>query len=403
MSSPLARTLKFRPASYKTQESMGYIVEFYVYDPSGDQMVRQRYRINKYLAHCTSKRERNREAQRIADEITARLANGWSPLTETESPRLMTPFDTLRKKYLDQKKREGLRPATLQSYSSITNIFVEYTKKLGNTKHSGFFLREDAIIYMDHIRDKGNSNRNYNNTVKQLRTFFAWALEHCYCKENPFDGIRLMTKEAKKRELIDADSRTRIDAYLADHCPQYLLFLRLVYTAQLRPKEALCVRLGWIDIERHCIVIPGEVAKNGKTRCAAFTPEIESYLMQFAQLDPDLFLFGKGESMLPNKVAAASSTPRHKWDRLREVLSLPKEMQMYSFRDTGIIDMEHAGIDQLTVQHHSDHSSLNVQRIYTDHYDPTVNETIYNNAPSFSNRKPASPDAGHKNKIRKNY
>ncbi|MCR5064410.1 MAG: site-specific integrase, partial [Bacteroidales bacterium] len=71
------------------------------------------------------------------------------------------------------------------------------------------------------------------------------------------------------------------------------------------------------------------------------------------------------------------------WDRMRKATGLPKEMQLYSLRDTGLIDLLHAGVDQLTVQHHADHSSLAIQNIYTDHYDAGLNERVYNNAPIF--------------------
>ena len=68
---------------------------------------------------------------------------------------------------------------------------------------------------------------------------------------------------------------------------------------------------------------------------------------------------------------------------MRLDLDLPVEMQLYSLRDTGLTDLLHAGVDQLTVQHHADHSSIEIQNIYTDHYDPGLNEKIYSNAPTF--------------------
>ncbi len=68
---------------------------------------------------------------------------------------------------------------------------------------------------------------------------------------------------------------------------------------------------------------------------------------------------------------------------MRNATGLPKEMQLYSLRDTGLTDLLHAGIDQLTVQHHADHSSLAIQNIYTDHYDSGLNEKIYTMAPKF--------------------
>ena len=48
-----------------------------------------------------------------------------------------------------------------------------------------------------------------------------------------------------------------------------------------------------------------------------------------------------------------------------------------SLRDTGITDLLHSGVGPLTVQHHADHSSLAIQKIYTDHFDAGLNEKIY--------------------------
>ena len=95
------------------------------------------------------------------------------------------------------------------------------------------------------------------------------------------------------------------------------------------------------------------------------------------------YLFGSNQRIEPSAKRVALSNFRKKWDKVREVLKLPQEMQLYSLRDTGISDYLHAGIDQLTVQHHADHSSLAIQQIYTDHYDPNLNQVIYEKAPDF--------------------
>jgi site-specific recombinase XerD len=68
---------------------------------------------------------------------------------------------------------------------------------------------------------------------------------------------------------------------------------------------------------------------------------------------------------------------------MRTKLKLPQEMQLYSLRDTGMIDLLHAGVDELSVQHHFDHSDLSIQAIYTNHYDTNLNERIFTNAPKF--------------------
>jgi site-specific recombinase XerD len=68
---------------------------------------------------------------------------------------------------------------------------------------------------------------------------------------------------------------------------------------------------------------------------------------------------------------------------MRKDLNLPQEMQLYSLRDTGLVDLLHAGIDPLTVRQHADHSSLAMQDIYTSHYDPDLNRKIYESGVKF--------------------
>ena len=62
-------------------------------------------------------------------------------------------------------------------------------------------------------------------------------------------------------------------------------------------------------------------------------------------------------------------------------------MQLYSYRDTGMVDLFHAGVDELSIQQHFDHSSLAMEAIYTKHFDPKLNERIYQNAPEFCKNK----------------
>lgn len=81
--------------------------------------------------------------------------------------------------------------------------------------------------------------------------------------------------------------------------------------------------------------------------------QIAKIIGQFPNLNPDWLLLGKGEMLREN-------TPEREGT-----------------------DYLHAGIDALTVQHHADHSSLEVQSIYTSHFDPQLNEKIYTLAPDF--------------------
>lgn len=349
-------------------------------------MERKRVKFARMLKAYRSKRDKIIFAQSIADELNRKLAGGWTPLTQTDDGRLYTPISELRNVFLKAKKREGCRDTTLVSYTSMTGLFLDWCEESGRArKFSGTFLRRDAVEYMDYIAEKSNGNRSYNNTVKMLRAFFSWALEHCYCKENPFNGIKLLPKQKKHRGLIDAPTRKKILAYFDSTNEQMSIVCMLVYHSAIRPIEAHLIQMKDIDIDRRRIFIPEDNAKNGHSRSATLSKQLIDRLTPIVERykdSPRMYLFGAG-NLEPNEVPIAKSYFGKLWVRMRNALGLPDTMQLYSLRDSGISDLIHSGVDPLTVQHHADHSSLDIQHIYTDHYDPNLNDKIYNNAPEF--------------------
>lgn len=373
------------PAVVKVN-TYGIHVEYWVLNPQTDKMERFRVRCNKTAKRYKKKSEKLLAVQRIADDINKDLSCGWSPLHETEDARLYTPLPDLREKFLKSKASEGIRETTLTSYSCITGIFLRHCEDRGRSNlFSGTFLRQDAVRYLDDLKEDNSSNRNYNNHLKVLRTFFNWAKEHCYCRENAFENCKSLKNEKKKRILIDAPTRRRIAEWCEAKCEPFGLVVRLIYSSAIRPKEIANIQLKHIDLRRHIIIVPEENAKNGKQRCATLSPELVRMLTEknFSSMNQEWYLFGQGQGMVPGEKRVSLSRFRKRWDKLRKDLELPREMQMYSLRDTGLTDLLHSGVDQLTVQHHADHSSLAVQAIYTDHFDSGLAETIYNSNTQF--------------------
>lgn len=387
MPSTLLLIQKYLPAVVKQyRNGYGYFVEYYVENPESGELERRRLRCQRLAKRYRTNRERILAAQKIADELNRKLSGGWSPLHETTDSRLYTPISDMRDKFLRHKEAEGVRPATMVSYRSMTGMFLRWCEDTGRaSRFSGTFLKRDAIEYMDYTMERGGSNRNYDNVLKMLKVFFSWGLENCYCRENPFSSIKPLPKEKKRRILVDAGTRASVDEYLKARHPQLRLFIHLIYTSAMRPKEISMIRLRDINIQDHYIRVPAENSKNKKERVATITGPIIEYLQTLLQsyTDGDLFLFGATVGSVPGKTKMRTARMRENWMAVRSELNLPNEMQLYSFRDTGLIDLLHAGVDQLTVQHHADHSSLDVQRIYTNHYDPGLVEKIYEKSPKF--------------------
>ncbi len=374
------------PAVVQTDCHGDYLIEYYVFDAFSGEHVRKRVKTKRLTNRLRTKREKQAFVQRMAEEINRRLEAGWSPLHEGEEARLYTPIDELRSRFLAAKRRDSLRETTLINYTSITGLFLAWCNTYAvPKKQSGTFRRLDAVRYMDYVAAKDNGNRSYNNTLKCLRCFFNWAIEHCYSKENPFTSIRTAPKTKKKRILIPADVRARIADYFRENKPAMELLCLLVYTSAIRPNEASKIQIRHIDMSRHCIIIPGENAKNKHTRCASLSPQLEELLHPIVaqNLPADWYLFGSGREISPGEKPCLKNYFGKCWVKMRRTLGLPEEMQLYSLRDTGLTELIYSGLDQLTVQHHADHSSLEIQSLYTDHYDPDLNNKIYKKAPRF--------------------
>ena len=375
--------IDFYPAVLKHTRSEGWLIEFKYLNPISGELERGRHYMNRLINSYQRKQEGIEHARKICNDITDKLRGGWTPVFESDNQRLYTPIEKLRELYLNDK--HGIvRDATMQSYSSMTHLFNEWLK-LSNRmgKVTGAFRRDDAVYYMDYITAKKVSNRTYNNMLKGMRAFFQWGLEHCYLKENPFSSLKTKKNETKKRKPIDAATRLKIRKYLDKKCPQLLLVCLLIYNATMRPKEIANIRIEDINLAKRYIRVRSETAKNGKARCATIKREIIQKLIPLASYPGNYFLFGMNDDMTPDRKRCALSKFRKLWQDMRDELKLPDEFQLYSLRDTGMIDLLHNGVNELSVQHHYDHSTLRIQAMYTNHYDPSLNDTIYKNSPKF--------------------
>ena len=130
-------------------------------------------------------------------------------------------------------------------------------------------------------------------------------------------------------------------------------------------------------------MIPNENAKTHNLRYAAMSKELHTYLSEIKiNRYPDkYYLFG--EDLRPSANPCGTARFRQIWERVRKDLKLPQEMQLYSFRDTGINNLLKSGVDALTVMQHADHHDLAMTTRYANHADSGLIQKIYEHAPEF--------------------
>ena len=372
---------KYIPAVLR-HNSEGWQVNYYVYNPITDKMERKRMLLNTLRKRYRTIAEFKVAANEIISTINAKLAGGWTPFGESENARYYTTIDEMIKLYLSEKSKE-LKPDTMRSYRSFCNIFSNWCADSAPNCKCIQFNKTLAVQYMDYIyMEREVAARAYNNQLKMARALFSWALQKCYCKENPFEHIKTKRQDEKKRIIIPPNTRQKIKDYLLEKNPVFLIILELVFTSLLRPAEIARIQIKQIHLKEQYIFMPADKTKNGHNRHAFLSKEL---VMMIAPLlnntADDWYLIGA--DFRPGKSPMPVTKYTKTWDKMRKALHLPDEMQLYSLRDTGINNMLKSGIDPLTVMQAADHHDLAMTTRYANHADPNLIQTLEEHAPKF--------------------
>ena len=381
--------VNYLPATLKTNKS-GWLIEYYVENPQTQELARKRIKLERLLSRYPSKTEAKKHINNIILALNMKLSTGWNPYFQGEDSRMYTPIREVCRKYMAETEKTH-REATIRSYKSFIKVFVEWVENLKPGIYSSMITHAMVVRFMDYVffeRKAPNgediSAYTYNSYIRHGSAFFNWMIEKCYCKENHFSKIKRKKTQDKRRILIPEDYREKIDNYLKEKNPGFLLVLKLIYAGLIRPKELRMLKVGDLSFADKQIRIRKEVAKNGHERVVPVSDEI---LISFLDLGVPKaansdYLFGPGYLPSPTMIAEARMTKT--WTSLREKLNLPQEMQMYSFRDTGMTEMIKNGIDPLSVKQLADHHSLDMTAIYTKHVDPNLREIVISKTPKFS-------------------
>jgi integrase len=244
---------------------------------------------------------------------------------------------------------------------------------------------------MDHqFIKKKVSNTTYNNLLKMGKVLFNWATERCYTKQNAFDKIKSKRKDEKKRTIIPYDVRCKITQYLQNENHTAIeIVINLVYSSLIRPNEIKQLKIADVHLDEKYITVSSDIAKNHKQRYSALSNHSIELLKKYIgnTKNKDYYLFGQGKNnydeVRPSAIMTGDRRFGKEWDKIKKRMKLPAEMQLYSFRDTGIWEMLKSGIDNLTVMQHADHSDLSITTRYAKHTDPNLIRKINENVPDF--------------------
>lgn len=354
-----------------------WYISYYVLHPETNILRRKRIKFNR----INSIVERRKQAKRVCQQINIKLASGWNPFLEKEAPKAFYKLFDVIDTFMNEKKRES-RDDTIRTYKSYTKIFKEWIKcNKSDDIYAGNFSRQDAVNVSNYLYMKRKlAERSFNGFLVYFNSLFNWMVRNMYIKDNPFKTIKRKKVKPKKRILLTAEDRNKLKKYLnKNNYQEFYCMILLAYYGLIRPQEITYLKKEYLYLDKKIIVLPGSITKNGKDRVVSLPLFVINELdkLHLSEISKTMYIFS--DNFKPGKKKINRRVISNFWARnIRPGAKLKKEIQFYSLRDTGIIEMLKNGISPNEVKDQADHSSIEITNEYLKHANPKGIDSIKN-------------------------
>lgn len=355
----------------------GWYIEFYQTNPITEEKerFRKRYRLNS----IRSERQRERKASELIAEINQKLKHGWPYLNiPTKDISVIEGLELA----LNVKLKSD-RYKTRSTFRSISNIFKLFLEESGlKPIPLAKFDKEKALRFLDWVDEHRKvAASTYNNYIQILRSMFTELCERKYINENPFSNIRAKKVVGKTRRPLSAYEVKVIIKKVSDEDPQLLLAIMLIFYTFIRPVELRRLRVQHLNLAQSVIEMPGSITKNKDASKVTIPDVFLDHLIScgISQRPKNHFIFGPG--MSPGAKPCGHHTIRRRFmkivKRLHKEGTLPQidGIQLYSWKDTGAIDLMNSGIPIMEIMRQARHKDLGTTQRYLNEL-KHINEEI---------------------------
>jgi integrase len=164
-----------------------------------------------------------------------------------------------------------------------------------------------------------------------------------------------------------------------------MLAIHFEFYTCLRPgKEIRFLQIKEIDFTSGTVHISRDHSKNGKDRIVTIPEQFLKLLIEFYKLqdyDREFYIFGKGGH--PGPAPIGKNKLGYKFRKIRKLLKMPILYHLYSWKHTGMIEADNAGIPHKDISKHADHGDMRTTDIYFRNKKVEVSSAIRNNWPDL--------------------
>lgn len=389
--------------------SKQWFVEYQVRNHKTDVMHRFRIYEGFDTIMCKTKREtiekRQAHAQKIIDEFTYKLKNGWTPFIEEDiiyedeidyhnlaqiygrKKKGNTTIRSIMSEFLTYRKRE-VKPKTFESYQSKIRLFCLWLEKNEYGDLDAASIDNKIILQFFNwlIDDRHLSKLTIEKYEQNLNRLFEYLIINRKVSTNPVLNIPKLpqTCDNAAKPIMKHDIE-KFKNIIKGRDPQLWLALQFEFYCFIRPgSELRLMKISWIDFFAGTITVPANIAKNGKQETVVIPAQFLTIITQQYQLNNynrDLYVFGRNK--MPGTEPLGKNTLRNRFNAFRDELGLSKEYKFYSWKHTGAVLASNAGVPIKDLQMQMRHHSLDITDKYLRKMKGTDSEHLKNGFPDI--------------------
>lgn len=379
-----------------------WFVYYSVRDPHTGKMVRFRH-YDGFTG--LPLRGREEHAKQLIEMFGARLRSGWTPFGDdttavyTDHLEYKTVAEmygskragnkTIRvwiSKYLDTQE-EAVRGTSFTTYKSKLRIFTLWMEKQGLGQNDLQTIDNKIIcLFFRYLIDdrklSGKSIKSYRQLIASAFSFFKKEKLIIY---NPVYDLPICNRinDQAPRPIQRAHRKMLQKETSKD--PELQLSIEFQYYCGMRPgKEIRLLKISDIDFFYGTIHIGRDTAKNTHDRIITIPVQFLKKLKEFYRLheyNHNFYIFGRGGH--PGIQAIGKNKLNYKFRKIREKLHLPKEYKHYSYKHTGAVDADEAGLPMKDISMHLGHGDIATTSIYFRNKKVGVSKAIRDRYPTL--------------------
>jgi integrase len=349
-------------------------------------------------------REKIEHAQKIIDNFSSKLRTGWTPFSDNTEIVYNDHLDYKSVADLYGSRRSGnriirvwiskfledLQPAvslaTYQTYQSKFRIFELWMQKEKIDKNDiATFDNKLITSFFNYLINRRKLSKiTIQKYSQNLSALFEYIKSKNMILINPVYDIPLCARINDKapRPIQRADIAIFKQEIIKD--PELWLAVQFEFYCGMRPgHEIRKMKIKDIDFIKGTVLVDQCRAKVRIQRIVTIPRQLLEYLRKLGlqNCNKEYFVFGRNG--IPGPVHIGKNKLRSKFVIIRKKLNMPLEYMFYSWKHTGLVEADEAGIPFKDISRHAGHGSVKSTDFYFRNKRAGVSKAIQNNYPSL--------------------